>query len=295
MDFGRIITAMVTPFDDKQDLHIDKIRTLVNHLENSGTDTIVLGGTTGEGPTLTDDEKTALLNEVYTYKQSRTKIIMNVGTNNTKETVEKAIRWSNNKMVDAVMVVCPYYNKPSQLGLFKHFEAVNDSIEKPIMAYHIPGRTNVTMTAETMIKIANLSNVTMLKDAEGDFDKLKTVIEQTRDLWDIYSGDDPLLVDYLEIGSKGVVSVASHIVGDAIVNLLEAYQSGARDTASEIQLFIKNVSEMLFPTYAPNPVAVKFVLAQFGLVQEDVRLPLTPLEQYEKERIKSKLETLRLL
>lgn len=295
MDFGRIITAMVTPFDDKQDLHIDKVRTLVNHLENTGTDTFVLGGTTGEGPTLTEEEKLTLINEVYRCKKNHTKIIMNVGTNNTKETVEKAIKWSNNKMVDAVMVVCPYYNKPNQLGLFKHFEAVNDSIVKPIMAYHIPGRTNVTMTAETLIKIANLSNVTMLKDAEGDFDKLKTVIKQTRDLWDIYSGDDPLLMDYLDIGSKGVVSVASHIVGDAIVKLLEAYQTGAKDSANEIQLFIKNVSEMLFPTYAPNPVGVKFVLEQLGLVQEDVRLPLTTLEPYEKEWIKSKLETLKIL
>ncbi|MCK2000231.1 4-hydroxy-tetrahydrodipicolinate synthase [[Brevibacterium] frigoritolerans] len=295
MDFGRIITAMVTPFDDKQDLQIDKVRALVNHLENTGTDTFVLGGTTGEGPTLTDDEKSDLLNEVYKNKENRTKIIMNVGTNNTKETVEKAIKWSNNRMVDAVMVVSPYYNKPNQLGLFKHFEAVNDSIEKPIMAYHIPGRTNVTMTAETMIKIANLSNVTMLKDAEGDFDKLKVVIGHTQGLWDIYSGDDPILVDYLEIGSKGVVSVASHIVGEAIVDLLEAYDSGARDSANEIQSYIKKVSETLFPTYAPNPVAVKYVLDQLGLVQEEVRLPLTTLELKEKEWIKSKLKTLRIL
>lgn len=289
-EFGKIITAMVTPLNDNLNLDLKAIEPLVKHLEETGTETLVLAGTTGEGPTIEEHEKLALLSEVYKHKNNSTKIIMNVGTNNTKETVRNAIKWSENEMVDGIMVVCPYYNKPSQMGLYKHFESVNDAVSKPIMAYHIPGRTNVTMNTETMVKVANLSNVVMLKDAEGDLEKLQDVIKQTEGKWDVYSGDDPALFDYLEIGSKGIVSVASHVIGATINSLIEAYENKDYDSAKDFQSFIKEVSEQLFPPFSPNPVPVKYVLSKMGLMTEKVRLPLTQLAGSEKEQILNVLQ-----
>ncbi|MDU9693543.1 4-hydroxy-tetrahydrodipicolinate synthase [Priestia aryabhattai] len=284
-EFGKIITAMVTPLNENLNLDLKAIEPLVKHLEDTGTETLVLAGTTGEGPTIEEREKLDLLSEVYKHKNKLTKIIMNVGTNNTKETVRNAIKWSENEMVDGIMVVCPYYNKPSQTGLYKHFESVNDAVSKPIMAYHIPGRTNVTMNTETMVKVANLSNVVMLKDAEGDLEKLQDVIKQTEGKWDVYSGDDPALFNYLEIGSKGIVSVASHVIGDVINSLIEAYENKSYDSAKDLQSFIKEISEQLFPSFSPNPVPVKYVLSKMGLMNEQVRLPLTELSASEKEQI----------
>lgn len=295
IDFGKIITAMVTPFDQSYKLDKEAIRGLVKHLEETGTNTIVLAGTTGEGPTISEEEKLVLLEEVYSSKSADTKIIMNVGTNNTMETVENAVKWSRNEKVDGIMVVCPYYNKPNQNGLYRHFEEVNNSVEKPIMAYHIPGRTNVTMTAETMVKIAKLNNVLMLKDAEGNLDKLKYVIEETKGLWDVYSGDDPALLEYLKIGSKGIVSVASHIIGDSINILIEAFENGAEQSAQELQQYIKSTSEQLFPSFSPNPVPIKFVLNNMGLIKEEVRLPLVKLESEERQIITKELIELQVM
>lgn len=295
IDFGKIITAMVTPFDQRYKLDLEAINGLVRHLEETGTNTIVLGGTTGEGPTISEQEKGILLEEVYKIKSPDTKIIMNVGTNNTMETVENAVKWSRNEKVDGIMVVCPYYNKPNQNGLFRHFEEVNNSVEKPIMAYHIPGRTNVSMTAETMIKIANLKNVLMLKDAEGNLEKLKYVIEETKELWDVYSGDDPALLEYLKIGSKGIVSVASHIIGDSIRILIDAFESGAETSAIELQHFVESTSEQLFPSFAPNPVPVKFILSNMGIMKEEVRLPLVKLEFEERQIIMKEINELRIM
>lgn len=282
VDFGKVITAMVTPFNENLNLDLAAIPALVKHLEETGTETIVLAGTTGEGPTLEEYEKTELLQEVFKSKSPQTKLIMNVGTNNTRETVNNAVRWATDYMVDGIMVVCPYYNKPSQTGLFKHFDSVNSAVKKPIMAYHIPGRTNVTLSADTIIKIANLSNVTMLKDAEGDLEKLESVIKKTNGLLDVYSGDDPALLDYLDIGAKGIVSVASHISGKEISALIEAYENCACDTSRELQNFIKDISTHLFPTFAPNPVPVKYLLSELNLMDEYVRLPLTELSESEK-------------
>ncbi|WP_088361784.1 4-hydroxy-tetrahydrodipicolinate synthase [Bacillus cereus] len=281
-EFGKIITAMVTPFNKDSSLDIDGIKKLVKHLEDTGTETIVLSGTTGEGPTLTETEKEILFKEVCKVKRNETKIIMNVGTNNTLETVNNAIKWSSRLEVDGVMVVCPYYNKPSQKGLYLHFKTVNDAIDKPIMAYHIPGRTNVVMNEDTMIKISALSNITMLKDSEGDLRKLKNVIEKTKENWSIYCGDDPALFDYLDIGSVGVVSVASHFIGEDIVKLINDFNDGSLVTAKDRQEFVTLVAMELFPSYAPSPVPAKYMLSLKGLIQEDVRLPLTSLEEIEK-------------
>ncbi|MED2737308.1 4-hydroxy-tetrahydrodipicolinate synthase [Bacillus toyonensis] len=281
-DFGKLMTAMVTPFDNNSGLDIASIKKLVKHLEDTGTETIILSGTTGEGPTLTEEEKEILLKEVCEVKNNNTKIIMNVGTNNTLETVNNAVKWSSRLEVDGVMVVCPYYNKPSQKGLYLHFKSVNDAIEKPIMAYHIPGRTNVVMNEETMVKISSLKNITMLKDSEGDLTKLQNVIKRTEDNWSIYCGDDPAIYDYLNIGSVGVVSVASHFIGNDITQMINDFNSNSLETAKERQAFVTLLALGLFPSYAPSPVSAKYMLSQLGFIQETVRLPLTTLDEHER-------------
>lgn len=288
--FGKVITAMVTPFDDEKQLDLESIPSLVKYLESTGSETLVLAGTTGEGPTLSENEKMSLLKEVLIHKSKETKIIMNIGTNNTSETIENAKKWSVIDGVDAIMVVCPYYNKPSQRGLYAHFEAINNVVNKPIMVYHIPGRTNVTMNVDTMIKVANLSNVKMLKDAEGDLGKLSKVISKTKKEWAVYSGDDPAIYDFLEIGAEGVVSVASHIIGNELKELFSNYDKDDKGSAIRIQNEIKKCSEYLFPPFAPNPIPVKFILSEMNLMNDFVRLPLVELDIEEKEKIKKVLK-----
>ncbi|MGF7535426.1 4-hydroxy-tetrahydrodipicolinate synthase [Bacillus mexicanus] len=284
-DFGKIVTAMVTPFDNKNNLDIAAIKGLVNHLEKTGSESLVLAGTTGEGPTLTENEKMILLKEVLKQKAPETKIIMNVGTNNTNETILNAKKWSEQDGVDGIMVVCPYYNKPSQRGLYAHFEAVNRNVNKPIMVYHIPGRTNVIMESDTMIKVARLSNVSMLKDAEGNIEKLSMVISDTKEDWFVYSGDDPSILEYLEIGAKGVVSVASHIKGSKLQELFTHFENGNKTKAREVQKEIKDSSKFLFPSYAPNPVPIKYALSKMKMINSSVRLPLTEMDVEEKDNV----------
>jgi 4-hydroxy-tetrahydrodipicolinate synthase len=288
MGFGKLMTAMVTIFDEHGELNEKENRKIVKKLCDEGTEVIVVSGTTGEGPTLSLSEKMKLTKWVVEEKTENVKVIINVGTNNTKETVETIKVFQEVKGVDGLMAVCPYYNKPSQEGLFKHFEKISEVSNLPVMVYHIPGRTNVTMTIETLQRIVELPNIKMVKESSGNLEKTAELIRyiETKKLpVTVYCGDDPYTLNYLTIGAKGVVSVVSHLVGKDIRRMLEHFEKGEYKEAREIQFNITSVAKKCFPPFAPNPVGVKYLLSKKGWGNEEVRLPLVKMTKEEKSSL----------
>lgn len=285
--FGKVITAMVTPFDEKGIIHRTSVHQLVHHLHENGTDSIVVAGTTGEGPTLTKREKLALFEWVKEASNDH-QVIANIGSNNTKESIEFAQEVEKNGLADALLVVNPYYNKPSQEGLYQHFKAIAESVDLPIMLYNIPGRTSVNLTAETCIRLAEIPNIVAVKESSGDLAQMAHIIAHTADDFDVYSGDDPLTLPLLAVGGCGVVSVASHIIGNEIQEMIVAYTKGNPTYAAHLHRKLLPFFEGIF--FVTNPVPIKYMVNQLGIHTGDVRLPLVPLNKSEQTVAKQLLE-----
>ncbi|MED4878642.1 4-hydroxy-tetrahydrodipicolinate synthase, partial [Anoxybacillus geothermalis] len=225
VQFGNVVTAMVTPFDRKGNLDLAKTTELVNYLLDNGTDALVVAGTTGESPTLTTEEKVALFRHVVSVVNGRVPVIAGTGTNNTRASIELTKR-AEEAGVDAVMLVAPYYNKPNQEGLYQHFKAIAESTPLPVMLYNVPGRTSVNLAPETVIRLAAIPNIVAVKEAGGNLEAMAEIIERTPDDFQLYSGDDSLTLPVLAIGGAGVVSVASHIIGNEMQQMIRAFQAG---------------------------------------------------------------------
>ena len=288
MNFGKIMTAMVTIFDKNGELDENETKKIIKKLCKEGTKTIVVAGSTGEGPTLLLTEKIKLTKWVIEHKNPETKVIVNVGTNNTKETNEiiKVIQGIHG--VDGLMVVCPYYNKPSQEGMYQHFKSINEVSELPLLVYHIPGRTNVTLELDTFKKIVDLDKVKLVKESSGDLIKTGALIDYIKEkkmLVDVYSGDDPTILPYMSMGAKGIISVAAHLKGKEIKNMIDLFEKGNVSEAAKEQRKLNIFVEKLFPSFAPNPVALKYFLAKEGFGNEEVRLPLTKMTEDEKKKL----------
>ncbi|MBE3596070.1 MAG: 4-hydroxy-tetrahydrodipicolinate synthase [Hydrogenibacillus sp.] len=283
MTFGRLITAMVTPF--KPDLSIDwaAVDRLVDHLIAHGSEGIVVAGTTGESPTLSHEEKLALFERVKARANGRAQVIAGTGTNDTATTIALT-KEAEAIGVDGVMLVVPYYNRPSQRGLFEHFRAVAKETRLPIMLYNIPSRTGQNMTAETVIALSEIENIAAVKEASGDLVQMATIIERTRPDFQVLSGDDKMLLPLLAVGGDGVVSVAGHIVGDALKELMDAFSSGDHARAAAIHRRYLPLFEELFFTASPAPV--KAALAMLGVPVGGLRLPLVPLDDQEQAHLK---------
>lgn len=282
VQFGRISTAMVTPFDSKGHVDFAKTTQLVNHLIKTGTESLVVAGTTGESPTLTKEEKIALFDHVVKVVDKRIPVIAGTGSNNTYATVEltkKAAKLG----VDGIMIVAPYYNKPSQEGLYQHFKAVADNTDLPIMVYNIPGRSAVNILPDTIIRLAELPNIVCVKEASGDLSAMTKIIANTPDDFMLYSGDDSLALPVLSIGGTGVVSVSSHIIGDQMQDMVKAYVSGKHEEAAKLHQKLLPIMQGMFK--APNPAPVKTALQMMGLDVGTVRLPLVPLNHEERAEI----------
>jgi 4-hydroxy-tetrahydrodipicolinate synthase len=214
--FGRVMTAMVTPFDDDQKIDFKAVEKLIEHLLKNGTNTLVVSGTTGESPTLDESEKKDLLKAVVSQAKGRARIIMGTGTNDTAKSI-KASRDAESIGVDGLLVVAPYYNKPSQDGLLAHFEAIAKATSLPIVLYNIPGRTGINVTADTTVELANrCQNLHAVKDSTGSVEQAAEIGAKARKTFRVYSGDDYLTLPFLSVGGCGVVSVASHIIGKQI-------------------------------------------------------------------------------
>lgn len=289
IEFGKVATAMVTPFDHKGNIDFEKTTQLINYLISNGSDALVIAGTTGESPTLSTEEKLALFRHSVKVVDGRVPVIAGTGSNNTYASIELTKK-AEEIGVDAIMIVAPYYNKPNQEGLYQHFKTIAESTELPVMLYNIPGRSVINMSVETIVRLAELPNVVALKDASGDLDAMTAIIAQTSDDFALYSGDDGLTLPVLAIGGTGIISVASHVIGNEMQEMVKLYESGNPKEAAKIHQRIVPVMKSLFA--APSPTPVKTALQLKGLDVGSVRLPLVPLTEEERQTLVSTLNTL---
>ncbi len=280
ISFGRLSTAMVTPFDSTGNIDFDQTTQLIEHLIKTGTDSLVVAGTTGESPTLTSDEKIALFRHTVKVVNGRIPVIAGTGSNNTKASIELTKK-AEAEGVDAIMLVAPYYNKPNQEGLFQHFKTVAESTDLPVMIYNIPGRTSILIEPKTTIRLANeVPNIIATKEASGSLDIITEIVAGTANDFLVYSGDDGLTLPVLSVGGTGIISVASHVAGEEMKKMVEAFLSGDVQTASAIHQQLLPLFRGLFA--APNPVPVKAALEIKGMKVGGVRLPLVPLTEEEQ-------------
>ncbi|NKE06437.1 MULTISPECIES: 4-hydroxy-tetrahydrodipicolinate synthase [Mesobacillus] len=282
VQFGRVSTAMVTPFDHKGHIDFAKTTQLVNHLIDNGTDSLVVAGTTGESPTLSKEEKIALFQHVVKVVDKRVPVIAGTGSNNTYATIELTKK-AEEIGVDAIMIVAPYYNKPNQEGLYQHFKAAAEATTLPVMVYNIPGRSVVNILPETVIKLAEIPNVVAVKEASGDLNAMAKIIANTPEDFLLYSGDDGLTLPVLAIGGTGIVSVASHVIGNEMQAMVDAFFSGRNADAAKMHQRLLPVMEGLFA--APSPAPVKTALQLKGLDVGSVRLPMVPLTEQERSAV----------
>jgi 4-hydroxy-tetrahydrodipicolinate synthase len=279
MNFGSISTAMVTPFDSKGNVDFSKTTKLINHLINNGTESLVVSGTTGESPTLTTEEKIALFKHVVKVVDGKVPVIAGTGSNNTKASIDLSKK-AEKIGVDALLIVTPYYNKPSQEGIIAHYKAIAEAVRLPIMAYNVPGRTIVSTSVDTVVRLSEIPNIVALKDAGGNLDTMSEIIEKTPDDFLLYSGDDGLTLPSLAVGSAGIVSVASHVIGNEMQAMIQAFHNGENKEAARLHRKLLPVMNELFK--APSPAPVKTALQLKGLDVGGVRLPLLPLNQAER-------------
>ncbi|PKR83570.1 4-hydroxy-tetrahydrodipicolinate synthase [Heyndrickxia camelliae] len=280
--FGRVSTAMVTPFDAKGNIDFHKTTQLVEYLIENGTDSLVVAGTTGESPTLSSEEKLALFSHVVKIADGRVQVIAGTGSNNTYASVELTKK-AEEVGVDAILLVTPYYNKPNQEGLFQHFKTIAEATNLPVMLYNVPGRTAANIQPKTVIKLSEIPNIVAIKDASGNLDSMAEIIANTSEDFELYSGDDGLTLPVLSIGGKGVISVASHIIGNEIQEMIESFFSGSYEAAAKQHQKLLPLMRGLFD--APSPVPVKTALQLKGFNVGSVRLPLVPLTEQERSNL----------
>ncbi|MBI2996764.1 MAG: 4-hydroxy-tetrahydrodipicolinate synthase [Candidatus Melainabacteria bacterium] len=287
--FGQILTAMVTPFcrdEITSSLHIDYESTekLIGHLIKNGTDAIVVAGTTGESPTLSHEEKRELCKFVQKVVGSKVKIILGTGSNSTHIAVEST-REAEKLGVDGVLSVVPYYNKPHQEGLLEHFGQIAKCTNLPIILYNIPGRTGINIEPQTVSELVKRhKNIIGYKDATGSLENTSQVIQLTPKDFLIYSGDDGLTLPMLSIGAVGVISVASHIVGNEIKDMINSYFAGKIESAKEIHNKLFPLFKALFK--ASNPTCIKAALEILGICKADLRPPLVKLNEKQLNELR---------
>lgn len=278
---------MVTPFSPDGMIDYAQTATLLEHLIANGTDSVVVSGTTGESPTLTVTEKKELLDFVVKVVNKRIPVIAGTGSNNTAESIEltKAAELSG---AEGIMLVTPYYNKPDQKGMYAHFSTIARVTALPILLYNIPSRSIVNLLPETVIALSKIDNIKAIKEASGNLEQMAEIIEGTADDFEVYSGDDGLTLPLLSIGGRGIISVSSHVVGNEMQKMIQAFQNGDTKEAADIHRSLLPVFRALFST--PNPVPVKYALEKIGVATGGVRLPLVEMDASEAALIDIALE-----
>jgi len=281
-EFGRLLTAMVTPFAADGSLDYDAAKQLALALIDSGSDGLVVAGTTGEAPTLTHDEKLRLVAEVKAAVGGRGTVIAGTGTNNTAESVELT-REAARTGVDGVLAVTPYYNKPPQEGLFRHFQAIAEATSLPLILYNLPGRTCINMTDETTIRLSQIENIAGIKESSGDLGQIARIVEGVRDGFRVWSGADEDTLPMLAAGCYGVISVASHLVGRQLRAMIEDHVGGKTDAAARAHRRLLPLIDVLF--CVTNPIPLKYALRQLGVPVGEPRLPLCEPDEATGARI----------
>ena len=287
---GEVLTAIVTPVKDDRSVDYDRFRELAQHLVDHGSDGLVVAGTTGESPTLSDDERLELFRVAVDAVDSRATVVAGTGTYSTAHSIHLTEQ-AHAIGVDGFLVVTPYYNKPPQRGIVEHFRAIADSSDKPIVVYNIPARVVINIEPETMLQLAEIPTVRAVKQANDDLAQAKRIVAET-DL-DLYAGDDNLLLRFLELGGIGVVSVHSHIVGLRLKAMIRAYRDGDTATAQQIENELAPSYELL--QIQTNPIAIKAALNLLGQEVGGLRLPLVEANESEVARVRDCLERLGIL
>jgi 4-hydroxy-tetrahydrodipicolinate synthase len=290
--FGSVVTAMVTPFRPDHGVDLDGAQELASWLTDNGSDSIFVVGSTGESPTLTHNEKADLFRSVGEAIKGKGKLICGTGTYSTAETLELT-QAAEDAGADGIVVVTPYYNKPPQRGLVAHFEHIADATELPIIVYNIPSRTGTRIEHETMLRIAEKPNIVAVKDSTGDFKAISNLISEAPDGFEIYSGDDWATFGYVCLGAVGVVSVASHLVGSQIRQMIDLIETGDVPAARKLHEDLSPLFNALFVT--SNPIPVKAALDMLGRPAGPPRLPLVPATADERDRVRKALEDAGLL
>ena len=285
--FGAVITAMVTPFHDDYTLDLDGAQALAGHLLDSGSEGLVVTGSTGEAPTLRHREKLDLYRAMVEVAKGRGTVIAGTGTYDTEETIELT-REAEEAGVDAALVVTPYYSRPPQRGLIAHFTKVADSTGLPVLLYDIPSRTATLIEADTLLRLAEVENIVGVKDATADFQTASRVIADAPAGFEVYSGDDWATFPLVCLGAVGIVSVAAHLVGDRIAQMLHLVFDGDVPSARKIHEELSPLFAAMFIT--SNPIPLKAALDLVGRPVGEPRLPLLPATPEERDRIARALE-----
>ncbi|SHE82728.1 4-hydroxy-tetrahydrodipicolinate synthase [Clostridium fallax] len=278
--------ALVTPFNN-DGVDFEKLKELLEwHVENN-TDAIIICGTTGEASTMTEKERKDTIEFTVKVINKRIPVIAGTGSNNTKNSIEMS-KWAESIGVDGLLVITPYYNKTSKKGLFKHFEAINNAVNTPIILYNVPGRTGMNMTANEILKLSDLKNVVAVKEASGDISQVAKIKALCKDKIDIYSGNDDQIIPILSLGGIGVISVLANVIPKETHDMCDLYLKGKVNDALKIQLDTLDLANSLF--IETNPIPVKCALNLMGKEVGNLRLPLCDMEEENLDKVKEQLK-----
>ncbi len=286
-NLGKLITAMVTPFNEDGAVDYKQARRLALGLLGSGSDGLVVVGTTGESPTMVRDEELRLFAEIKSAVGDRGSVIAGTGSNSTAEALE-ATRQAERTGVDACLLVVPYYNKPTQEGLYQHFKTIARGTSLPCILYNVPSRTVVSLSADTVIRLSQVENIIGVKEASGNFSEIAKIINNTGDDFVVWSGNDADTLPILALGGYGVISVASHLVGSQIRQMIDSFLSGDTARAAGIHRHLMPLYDALF--VVANPIPLKYALNHIGFKVGKPRLPLVESDEKTAALVKETLK-----
>ena len=284
---GRLLTAMVTPFNEKGEVDYEQAKRLASALLDSGSDGLVVVGTTGESPTLVREEEYRLFAEIKSVVGERGVVVAGTGSNNTSEALE-ATKEAERIGVDACLLVVPYYNKPTQEGLYQHFKTIAQSTKLPCILYNVPSRTAINLSADTTIRLSKIDNIIGIKESSSNFDQIAKIISNTREDFLVWSGNDNETLPILAMGGYGIVSVASHLIGKQISEMINSFINGRVDEAARIHRHLLPLFKVLFVVTNPSPV--KYAVNHVGFNVGKPRLPLVEPDEKSASIIKDTLK-----
>ncbi len=291
--FGNVITAMITPFTPAGEVDYQAAAQLARYLLDHGSDGLVVAGTTGEGAVMTADEKLQLFSTIVDAVGPDVPIIANTGSYDTRESVALTVA-AEKTGVSAVMAVVPYYNKPTQEGCYQHFAAIAKATTLPIVLYNVPGRTSLNLEAKTVLRLANdYPNIVAVKEASGNLTQISQIARNMPEGFMIYSGDDSLTLPILAVGGTGIISVAAHLIGTKMQEMIQAFHAGDVKKAQQLHCHLLPMMQGMF--FIANPIPVKEAVNMIGQPGGDFRLPLVHANEEEKSVIRHLLEDYQLL
>lgn len=289
--FSGSFVALVTPFKNNR-VDVEKLKELVEFHIKKETSGIVPCGTTGESPTLSHEEHRVVIETVVKAVNGRIKVIAGTGSNNTNEAIELT-QFAKKVGADGCLIITPYYNKPTQNGLYLHFKKIAETVDIPIVMYNVPGRTGINMLPSTAAKLSKIKNIIGLKEASGNITQISQIVRECVEEFDVLSGDDAMTFPILAVGGKGVISVAANIAPAAVAELVEAFNKGDINKSRKMHLKMLPLFEAMF--YETNPIPVKTSMNLMGMISEEIRLPLCKMSEGNLKKLKTTLKEYKLI